>query len=222
MQTKKRFFGPASLIATLGAGLMLTGCGLVPVGLANTEGPQDNEGVETPVADPPTDNTSEGPDPVESESAAPGSEPQWLPASGTEWTNSYDPDSNMHQAMLDGTGCDIILRQESGAEQAQQSGQEPMDTVDRFFDSVAEQEGTTQVEESTDPYEVMAESGEMYEFETRKVSFDTPEFNRTLRTGTQWIGDSELIISSSCPTDEWDDAQLSMAFFLTATSIDQA
>ena len=220
--TNKRHSAPATLFAALTAGVLLTGCGLV----RDYSPPHAETSRDGGAAGEPTGGPTETPEQPVSEAPgapAPGGDPDWVPPSfATGWNLEFDPELNTHHASLEGTGCDVLFTQTTGVEQAREDGYEPVGALNRLMDNIAEQTGNTPVEQPATPYRIMADSGETFEFETKHATFDNSEENRTFRAGVLWLDDSELVVSSSCPTDEWDDQQFDITLLVGAASISNA
>ncbi|WP_017583986.1 hypothetical protein [Nocardiopsis valliformis] len=220
--TNKRYTAPVTLLAALTAGMLLTGCGLVrDASPLDPETARGGEAVEEP-AESPTETPEQ---PVSEDPGAPVSDgdPDWIPPSfATGWTIEYDPELNTHHASLDGTGCDVLFHQTTGVEQAREDGYEPVGALNYLMDDITERTGNAPVEQPATPYRIMADSGETFEFETKHATFDNSEENRTFRAGVLWLDDAELVVSSSCPTDEWDDQQFEITMLIGVASISNA
>lgn len=216
--TNKRRTAPVTLFAALTAGLLLTGCGIVrDIGPSDPEAARSGKPVEEAAESP------ESPGSDEHGASSSGGDPDWLPPSfATGWTIEYDPENNMHHATMDDTGCDVVFHQTTGVEQAREDGYEQVGALNHLLEIISEQTGSTPVEQPATPFRIMADSGEVFEFETKHATFDSSEENRTVRAGVRWIGDSELLVSSSCPTDEWDDQQFDITMLIGAASIANA
>lgn len=204
---------PSALLVTVGAGLLLTGCTFPPLSPAQIDGSPTAEPVES---SPEAEATSSATTPEASEAG----EVVWLVPHSTEWTTTYDAEQDLYHSTLDGTGCDVMHSRTTGVARAGEEGHEPIDTVDRLLTTVAEQTGDTPVEEPTEPLSLMAESGETFDFETRLATFDSDGENRTVRAAAQWFDDTELLVSASCPSDEWEENGFLITMFLGVTSID--
>ncbi|MFE9246855.1 hypothetical protein [Nocardiopsis sp. NPDC006938] len=227
MKNQRPTSPPLLLLATLGAGLFLTGCGLLPGGPDDPRDPGVSPVSASPSDDRPSaspdDRAPGGPPSPDAASSPSGTAPDWAaPSFATGWEIQYRADMNLHQATQDGTGCDVVFSQTTGTDQARRDGFEPGGTLDALVENVAERAGSTPVDVPADPYRIVADSGRTHEFETRQVTFDTPDEHRTARMGVLWVDDAELVVSASCPTEAWDEQQFPIAVLVGAASISGA
>ena len=112
-----------------------------------------------------------------------------------------------------------MLRQNLGASQARSAGGTAIDTVDEFMDN-SEPFFTNFVRSSVPNLSISDGSSGKVEFETKKATYTGENsVNYTTNMGAQWLGDTELMITTACESDIWDSSQTSINEFIDKTSI---